>query len=316
MKNVVFIVFLISVCQIANASVMSGYVKDNCAGLLTNTEIFFSNESNTTSTITNESGFYDIDLNEEIDYSVSIIVANKNWLPKTLQFDTSACYQETANYSTDCGLDTGSYSSVFDNNIKYNYEIFLTNYSKPSDAINTSLWTVKHGVLDVYNISIPTACWNQEPLQFGIWSDYNGGDSQPVCYNGSAWIDIGTYNVNGSCPGWGNTVPFENLIDGNWNTWGKGSTTGSWVTGGDGQSCDGAKVYEEAMWWVIPTNITLSRTYCPDYNPPVDFPKILFDITGGVFGGLTSVSMTGFLIWAIVACLFLVLVGMLLGRRR
>jgi hypothetical protein len=66
---------------------------------------------------------------------------------------------------------------------------------------------------------------------------------------------------------------------------------------------------------IINKKLSIARGYCPEYSPSEDFGNIFFDVVGGFFSGLASVSISGFIIWTVVACIFLLLAGMLLGRR-
>jgi len=67
---------------------------------------------------------------------------------------------------------------------------------------------------------------------------------------------------------------------------------------------------------IVNKKLSIALGYCPEFVPSQDFGKIFFDVVGGFFNGIASIGTTGFIIWAIVACLFLLLIGMLLGRRR
>lgn len=126
----------------------------------------------------------------------------------------ASCYQETANVSTDCGLDTGSYTcsgdfydAVFPCNESYdgiwdvtnngaiygapsNNATVYINYTKPDWAVNDSLWMVQtHNGSEfiTFNLSILDSCWDyNETLQLRFdsyldtlaYSDYQ-------CNNGS-----------------------------------------------------------------------------------------------------------------------------------
>lgn len=145
------------------------------------------------------------------------------------------CYQETTNESTSCGgLNSGGYgidggtfgdpSLMFDGNYdtsaQGNILNFTINYSKPTNAINTSLWQIKVGYQIpprtnvTQNITIPIDCWNQEHLQFRIYMESNILNS--LCYDGSSWLHL--YNT-------------PNNI--------------------------GSELYEESMWWNL-SSITTS----------------------------------------------------------
>jgi len=120
-----------------------------------------------------------------------------------------SCYQETANVSTACGgLATGAYNySLYDgpslpsfnyvhgydgDNNTYtmkdsgqDYGYLKINYTKPADAVNTSTWNVK-ATLGM-NKALTEACWEQDPLQLGIFTGLSGNLS---CYNGSSWHNM------------------------------------------------------------------------------------------------------------------------------
>lgn len=127
------------------------------------------------------------------------------------------CYQESANVSTTCGgLSTGSYrlndTDWF--NGSYNYDEnwssygissynsgasdFYINYSKPQNASMHSLWQVKSSY-GTFNNSIPSGCWNQEPLQFIIRSSSVPSHTYitTYCYDGSSNITINSYSDSG-----------------------------------------------------------------------------------------------------------------------
>jgi hypothetical protein len=124
----------------------------------------------------------------------------------------SWCYQESANVSTACGgLNTGiygfngtwqggySYRTIDENwSTNANADGFSTvnlfiNYTKPSNALNTSLWQYKvegRSVLTV-NKTINSNCWLQSILQFKYVNDQNVGLSYFYCYNGTSWYSFG-----------------------------------------------------------------------------------------------------------------------------
>jgi len=129
----------------------------------------------------------------------------------TTTTSNSWCYQESANVSTACGgLDTGSYNwtGIFDagflatnaldgdwssyaKRVSFVPAIYI-NYSKPTNALNTSLWQVadQKGVI---NLSIPKTCWdyNNSKLYFKINLTYVGGVSDYIhwfCLNSSGYV--------------------------------------------------------------------------------------------------------------------------------
>jgi hypothetical protein len=165
------------------------------------------------------------------------------------------CYQETANVSTACGgLATGVYSFEANN--------FYINYTKPTNALNTSLWQVKHGgvsvALNFSNFTLPSSCWNAYSDKIVLNAYLNTQTpwfSIARCYNSTNWINISVVQSGTSGSGGPGTANTINLYDGDWST---GSVyDGEWVGNlGD----NGEPFYEEAMYWDLDTtspNITL-----------------------------------------------------------
>ena len=130
------------------------------------------------------------------------------------------CYQETATESTACGgLDTGDYgcsgsweggnpcSNTYDGSwvtfgqVDSGVATLYINYTKPSGATNSSRWIVKGNEMGgvTQNLSIPDACWNQDPstLWFKVESDGNDGKSYWYCYNGAGWSKLHTNTFMG-----------------------------------------------------------------------------------------------------------------------
>ena len=178
---------------------------------------------------------------------------------------TIFCYQETANESTVCGgLDTGSYDFME----SYGDDGGLwINYTKPTNALYGSKWLVKHGTLSPYNIVIPNQCWEAYPNNIilkiistgtGVLPTY----TQPQCYNGTSWIDIGEteYNPSGGYFTLGNT---NKLIDGDWNTRLARWVVGEWYSN---SMAPEAYIYEEAMNWAIPNGILINVTHFTNYS--------------------------------------------------
>lgn len=130
------------------------------------------------------------------------------------------------------------------------------NYSK-REFSNGAIWMVKHGhdigiasCVPRYNITIPNDCWNadSEILSLGFQAKY-GGYSQPQCFNGVIWQDIGN-TINTSSNGHsGGTWHITHWYDGNWER-------GQLWTAGDWENVDcssiwggGSAIIEEAIWW-------------------------------------------------------------------
>ncbi len=119
---------------------------------------------------------------------------------------TELCYQEFANVSTACGgLGTGNYSidswggngwkladGDFGTIAAGNHQNFTVNYTKPFNALNSSLLLFKG--FPIINLTIPQICFNQEPLQFKI-NTLGSVNVHVNCHNGTDfqefYVDIG-----------------------------------------------------------------------------------------------------------------------------
>lgn len=117
------------------------------------------------------------------------------------------CYQETANKINandgTCSLDyTGEYGCEgawnvgncdvlydgrWDTGLFTNPEgTFYINYTKPVNANILSLWQVSY--LGWYNnLTIPSSCWSQTPLQFKVFSNLASYTSSYYCKDGKDW---------------------------------------------------------------------------------------------------------------------------------
>lgn len=171
------------------------------------------------------------------------------------------CYQETANVSTACGgIDSGSYS------IEPNY--VYVNYTKPINALSTSRWQIKHGTLSVYNVSLPINCFNQDRLRLRFYTNANffgypiTGSSYGQCFDGIDWITISlissTYTGSGLASGI--NIQTSTMYDGDWNTFsGWVYNNQIWDSTYLTDTFEGAKIYEEAMWWDMPNIVRRPR---------------------------------------------------------
>ena len=145
-------------------------------------------------------------VDETVDWSAYSLNSNNN---VTI---TGYCYQETANVSTSCGgLSTGNYTGTtlgsddwdlaFDENWNtnaYNVQIFV-NYSKPVDALSSSLWMIKDASNTV-NVSV-SQCWDNysdkivlKGITTGAGLDYY---AKYYCYDSSSWIEVLSVSVGG-----------------------------------------------------------------------------------------------------------------------
>ncbi len=156
-------------------------------------------------------------VNNSVHYTTSIdlnwtVNITQDWCAYSLDdgvndsFSGEWCYQETANVSTACGgLDTGNYScqgtwdaiQICENAFNENYNdyaegdandaILYINYTKPSNALSSSLWKVKDDSALV-NISINSVCWEQSPLQLRVNSHLGDVTAYWSCFNGATWV--------------------------------------------------------------------------------------------------------------------------------
>ena len=181
--------------------------------------------------------------------------------------ETEWCYQETANDSSvtsttptasdgDCGVYNGNYDrtgtwtdykNTYDGDwgalfgisanlgeISYLY----INYTKPSNALSTSLWQVRTTapLLTISNLSISANCWDESQLQFRV-SSYSAFASSTVnwtCWDGTEW------EVLNSALGIAN-------------------------------------VYEEAMWWDIETPAVPPTIFIRHNNKVIQIPYTFFE---------------------------------------
>ena len=133
---------------------------------------------------------------------------------------SSWCYQETATTSTACGgLSNGTYAydgiwdgtGIATNTYDANWNTYgvagsgavnvYMNYSKPISASSSSLWEIKYWANDI-NVTIPSACWALNPLQFKATDQTPTHQSNWYCYNGTGWTTLAT-SQSGSSSFWG-----------------------------------------------------------------------------------------------------------------
>lgn len=246
---------------------ISGYTAQNN----TVTQIFDLSGLNTFGALINSTdnttfqGWCSQTLNTNISYIY-------NWYKDT-GIINKTCYQESANTTNQTGIDTGNCGLTYTGNYRFIPNNLYINYTKPNNALSSSLWMVKHGysnLLKIENISIPSDCWSQTTLQLEIYSRGVAGslgNSTPYCYNGSTWNIIGTSIDNATSYG-GTLGDGSKMIDGNWSSFvfgNGGSGTGDWRDG-DPAAGNGAPVYEEAMYWSLANNGTTSYTTSNSFN--------------------------------------------------
>ena len=233
---------------------------------LNNNTILGSNDTGLFMSLSYYNNFYNTIIYNSSIYGLYLLSnAQGNNFYNTLSCNTTQistnnwCYQESANVSTACGgLNTGKY------NVTEN--IFFINYTKPANALNTSKWQVKHGVINgIYNITIPELCWNQPTLLFRIYSlSLLISQSVPYCYNGTNWQEIGANDYDGNPITYFGVNKEYKMYDGNWDTFAYGAGSAGWSDYID--TANHAKVYEEAMWWNIQTSTSGYDYYDADTN--------------------------------------------------
>jgi hypothetical protein len=144
------------------------------------------------------------------------------------------CYQESANASTECGgLDTGTYTATGTftslNNISdgdwETYGVvsstpdvgfYYVNYTKPTNALNSSMWEAKDSSGIVKNFSFwNVTCWNTDADKISLRGVSNTNaptSSQLQCWDGSDWIEtlgqsVGNPNLYEEAMIWNMTEP-------------------------------------------------------------------------------------------------------------
>ncbi len=159
----------------------------------------------------------------------------------------SFCYQETANVSTSCGgLSTGTYGfsagstwfypasngtncmdgnwSSYDMAANAQTSNMYINYTKPSRAVSSSFWQVKDGDGTI-NLTIPSTCWSQSPLQFKIVSSAIGTfHVEEYCKNSTGWhllqnaTGVGSRAFYEEAMQWNRTIRVDNNTIINFNS--------------------------------------------------------------------------------------------------
>jgi len=193
------------------------------------------------------------------------------------------CYQETATTSTYCGgLNTGTYFTTVEAATYGPFYLYI-NYTKPTNSLNTSLWTVKHGNQATYNITLPFSCWNYNAstimVRISTNSSFNTGTgtSRPSCFNGT-WANIGTLSSGTDTgPRDSGTSGSTKTYDENWGTYSvaKEVSPGLWSDWSNSitPAPTYSQIYEEAMWWN--TTSVIINTF--DEKTPLT--KINFNVT-------------------------------------
>ena len=168
---------------------------------------------------------------------------------------TNNCYQETANVSTSCGgLSTGGYALAgnwaYTNGLRTydgnwgtydvvgdsNSSILYTNYTKPANALISSLWQISDAAITPVNLTITSACWNYNPNILSlrmISPPYNpGGISQ--CWDGNSWVTLRNYTSGTPGNGIYEEAMWWNPVATNSGTTTNNTTTTTTTSGGGG----------------------------------------------------------------------------------
>lgn len=240
--------------SIVNVSFVSSTPNNNT--LITLSSILF-NTSSTTS------------YGNLVNTSIDIYYPNGTVFYNQTNVADTYCYQETANVSTSCGGTVGVSSgySIYNDVGSPNRGYVEVTYKKPTNTLE-AIWQIKHGSLATYNITIPSACF-KEYVKVRLVSSTNVSGSRPKysypeCYNGSAWVQIGTYNQFGtqSAPDEGAIGNEWKVSDGDWSTAAHYTYfTGGWVD----NLYKGSDLYEEAIYWLnIKSNVTTFNISFPN----------------------------------------------------
>jgi len=200
----------------------------------------------------------------------------------------TSCYQESTNTSNQTGIDGGincsilNYTGVYDAKNSETYTLYI-NYTKPSDAISSSLWQVKFGDITAIptNYSIPSSCWvfSSEKLVFRFYGYNNNGGthSEIYCQNGDGWQSISSTPTGGrepQSPGTAVTFP-TNAVDGDWDSksYYYGDTL-TWKNGGSSVATQYGDIYEDAMWWKISLSVSLPQNISIFSNSILDYQNL------------------------------------------
>ena len=170
--------------------------------------------------------------------------------------EVEECYQETANISTICGgLDTGNYKLV------PNY--LYINYTIPENVTSIK-WQVKHGDLGIYNVTIPNDCWYDDTLRLRFYTTTSTITSYGQCYNQTNWNTI--TNISDTDDAFGYSQ-FSNMYlrpyDEDWDTYAFYLDLNGWANTLGGVGNEGAKIYEEGIWWIKTLYERANITFIP-----------------------------------------------------
>lgn len=105
------------------------------------------------------------------------------------------CHQNAANISSTCGgLSTGAYSDG-------EFTPVYINYTKPTNAMNNSVWQISNTTGWAGNLSIVSDCWNYHNDMLELYRSFASMDMKYYlywsCFNGTEWVGLGV-NEGGS----------------------------------------------------------------------------------------------------------------------
>ena len=99
-------------------------------------------------------------------------------------------------------------------------------------------------------------------------SGNNTGTSYGQCYNGSTWQTItSTQYTVGSYEAFGvSTVPITNVYDNSWTTYALVYHSSGWILQNAPMGFDGAKLFEEGIYWILSTQNNSTQTMTINNN--------------------------------------------------
>jgi len=102
--------------------------------------------------------------------------------------ETHNVYQEDGNYSsTSDNTNDGEWDTGV--GIPVSQQSYYVNYTKPDDALISSLWLVKDAG-DTVNLTIPDACWNYNATGLSFKYKWNFAAITWDCKNDTAWHNL------------------------------------------------------------------------------------------------------------------------------
>jgi len=149
---------------------------------------------------------------------------------------------------------------------------FYVNYTKPAYVYSPSRWEVKDEGGRV-NLTIPSACWNQNPLQFNVTSRGGALEAYWYCWDGTGWSQM---RYDGTGPG----VYEERVL---WNTTPGNisyailstNETGVW----ENKTAYGSPMDLGQVWGIVWSNFTWQNTSL-DCNKVIGW-RIYYNDTDG-----------------------------------